>query len=226
MKLKYFALSLLGLFALLFTSSVSAEQYGCNGQYGGYGPECPTNQSIFIDKMVGKPTTMTKGGQLTIEFVDNLSDIDYRFKPSDFVYFQLRVKNTSDKDLDVTVQDILPSYVEPTDMPANGSYDTNSRVITIKVGNMKANEEKIYTLKTKLVETNKFPADKSLLCIVNKAEAKAPNVFDDDSAQFCVEKQVTGATKVPSAGPEMGLALLAGELGLLGLGIGLRKRTS
>ena len=218
----------LGMFAVLSAiNSVSADQYGCNGQYGGYGgygSGCPTNQTILIDKTVGKSSAMTKGGQTAIEFVDNLSTSDLRFKPSDFVYFQLKVKNTSDKDLVVTVKDTLPMSLVPVEGP--GTYDANTKLITIPVGTLRAGEEKMYTIKTKIGDANTLPADKNLICLINKAEAQANNAYDNDTAQFCVEKQVTAVSKVPAAGPEMGIALLAGQLGLLGLGIGMRKKLS
>jgi hypothetical protein len=214
----------LALVAFATVKTVSADQYGCDGQYGGYGNGCPTNQSILIDKTVSKPGVITKGGDTSVEFVDNLSENDAHFSPEDFVYFQLKVKNTSDHAIDATVKDSLPSYLEPIDGP--GAYDATNKIITINVGTLQANEEKVYTIKTKLATSAQLPSDKSIICLVNKAEAQATGAYDSDTAQLCVEKQVTGVTKVPSAGPEMGLALIISELGILGFGIGLKKKLS
>lgn len=222
--MKKLVLFILAIVAFATVKNVSADQYGCNGQYGGYGDSCPTNQSILIDKTVSKPGVITKGGTSTVEFVDNLSENDPHFKPEDFVYFQLKVKNTSDHALDITVKDSLPSYLDPIDGP--GTYDSASRTITINAGTFQANEEKVYTLKTKLSNDAQLPSDKSIICLVNKAEANATGAYDSDTAQLCVEKQVTGVTKVPSAGPEMGLALLGAESALLGIGIFLKKKIS
>ena len=62
--------------------------------------------------------------------------------------------------------------------------------------------------------------------VLNKAEAFDGDVSDEDTAQFCVEKEVMGVTAVPSAGPEQGVALLLGQFSLLGLGILLKRKSS
>ena len=60
--------------------------------------------------------------------------------------------------------------------------------------------------------------------MTNKAEAWGPNCYDDDYAQFCVEKQVSPIPpSVPSAGPELGILLLGVETTMLGIGIYLKK---
>ena len=54
---------------------------------------------------------------------------------------------------------------------------------------------------------------------MNKTQAWSNTTTDDDSSQFCIEKQVVEAKKVPSAGPEMGLILLSGEIFALATGV-------
>ncbi len=216
----------LAIFLVLATSylllSTSAfAQYGQYGQYGGTTP----NLSIVIDKMVGKPAN--KGTD--IEFVDNLSPSDPRFTPNQDVFFRLKVKNTSNVTLtNVQVKDFVPSYIEPVEGP--GTYDSNTRTITFGAGDFKPDEEKTYTLKMRVNVQENLPSDKGLFCIVNKSQASNDKALDEDTAQLCIEKQVQGfvqgVTKVPSAGPELGLAFMAGQLLTLGAGIFLKRKTS
>jgi uncharacterized repeat protein (TIGR01451 family) len=194
-----------------------------SAQYGPYGPAGAL--TILIDKTVGKPTGQTKGGVSSLNYVDNLSVTDYKFKPGQEIFFQLKVKNTSGVSLsNVTVKDYVPSYLEPIEGP--GNFDEGSRIITISAGNFSVDEEKVYVMKMKIFSQDKLPADKGLFCLVNKADASTGGTYDDDTSQFCIEKEVLAAAKVPSAGPEMGLLLISAELAALGAGIYLKKKTS
>jgi uncharacterized repeat protein (TIGR01451 family) len=213
---KIFIFILFSIFYLLSSIVASA-------QYGPYGPGgTPT---ILIDKMVGKPIGQTKGGLSSLEYVDNLSVTDYKFRPDQEIYFQLKVKNTYSKTLNnVTVKDYVPSYLEPVE--GSGSFDEGSRIITINAGNFSPDEEKVYIMKMKVLSQNKLPADKGLFCLINKADASTNGTYDDDTSQFCIEKEVVGAAKVPSAGPELGALLISIELAALSAGIYLKKKTA
>lgn len=218
MKYIYIAIALL----LITAPAVSAGngQYGQYGQYVGGAPE----HSIMVDKMVATGQK-TKGGQLS--FVDNLSPSDPRYAPNTQVTFQIKVKNTSDVTLkNVTVRDILPTYVDAVEGP--GDFDPNSKTISWTYAELKSGEEKIERVIAQVKPQNQLPADKGLMCMSNKATVTADNATDEDTAQFCVEKQVvTPEGKAPTATPEAGAPLLAiGALNLLGLagGIALRKR--
>lgn len=212
----------LTIYFLLLNSSVMA-QYGQYGPYGGPEPSI----SILVDKMVGKPSS-TKGGPPAggsdADYVDNLSPSDPRFSPGQEVIFKIKVKNTSDVKLkDVTVKDFLPDFVEPVE--GQGSFDSESREITIPAGDIEIDEEKVFFIKVKVLAQDALPVDKGLICLVNKAQGFDGGTSDEDTAQFCVEKDVLGVTAVPSAGPELGLALLFGQFSTLGVGL-LLKRTS
>jgi uncharacterized repeat protein (TIGR01451 family) len=215
---KGLALALLA-FLVISTMQVRAD----SGQYGQYGPGQPSHK-ILIDKFVGRPTT-TKGGTVDPNYVDNYSASDTRFRPEELVFFKLVVKNTSSEKLtDIKVKDTLPSYVDALEGP--GSFDSASRSISFNVGDLNAGEQKVYYLKTRVVKQNQLPADKGVMCLVNKAEVYNSKVRDEDTAQFCVEKTVTPGTTVPKAGPEMGLALMAGNFAALAAGIFLKRKTS
>ena len=182
-------------------------------QYGAYGGGYET--SIIIDKAVGNPSGNTKGGLTEVSYLDNYSSSDYRFSPGQYISFRLKVKNTSDVVLySLKVKDLLPLYIEPVENP--GEYNSNEHSISFDAGDFAVDEEKIYYLKFKVASQDKLPNDKGIICLINKAEVSNSQAYDEDTAQFCIEKVVTGVKEVPAAGPEMGLSLLA----LNGLGIG------
>jgi uncharacterized repeat protein (TIGR01451 family) len=219
-KLLAFVAVVLGF--MLYVSQVSAD-YGCNGQYGQYGG-CNPSYSILINKLVGVPAGSTVTDPTAPNYVDNLSPSDPRFKSGQLIFFKLVVKNTSNTGLtNVTVKDFVPSYIEPVSGP--GTYDGNSRTITFNAGDFAAGEEKVYYFKMQVDSVQYLPADKGLFCIVNKAQAYNNQASSEDSAQLCIEKQVAGVTTVPSAGPELGLLLLGLNLGGLGAGIFLKRKS-
>jgi len=211
MKKIFFSFALL-LTTLFFASAVSAQYIGPTS--------VPLN--LTIDKMVGKPYA-TKGGVTDVEYVDNLSASDVRFKPGDEVWFKIKVKNTSNTDISTVVfYDYVPEYLEPVEGP--GTYDKATRTITYQAGDFSTDEEKIFYLKMKINDQVNLPADKGLFCFSNKAKVvKGTSAADEDTAQLCVEKTVTPGTTTPSAGPEYGLILLASQFVLLGAGLKLKK---
>lgn len=209
---------LLALFSAYFMSAgtVSAD---CVGQYGQYGQPCPS-YAIVVDKMVGKPGTSNEPSKYS--YVDNLGVSDARFKPDSAVFFKIKVKNTSSTKLvGLEVRDTVPSYLEPLDGP--GSFNSTTREIVWNAGDFNVDEEKTFYLKMRVYSQANLPADKGLFCVTNFVKANSSGAYDDDTAQLCIEKQVS-AVKVPSAGPEFGLALLTGQLALLGAGLYIKKR--
>ena len=202
------------LIALFLFLLLANRAYGQYGQYGGPAP----SQSILIEKFVAKPGSTT-------DFFDNLSPTDPRFSPDQTVNFKLTVKNTSDTTLtNVTVKDFVPDFLQPMSGP--GNFDSSSRTISFGAGDFAVNEEKTYFLSMKVVSQNQLPSDKSIVCVVNKGQASNDNVSDDDTSQLCIEKQVVGAVQVPTAGPELGVAILTLNTLVLGAGLWLKKRTS
>lgn len=212
----------IGLFATAVTP-VMAGNYGQYGQYNGSTPSV----SIILDKMVAKPG-QNKANLADYEYVDNLSASDARYHAAEFVPFRVSVKNNSNTDLkNVTVKEFIPAYIAPVEGP--GSYDSNNNLITINAGDFKVNEEKVYYFKMKVVGANDLPSDKGLFCVTNRAQAYNDKVSDDDTAQLCIERTVTGITPnkniIPKAGPEFGLGLVAAQMAALSLGIFLKKRS-
>ncbi len=215
---KFFA-SVLIVLCFIFNVSTVYAQYG---QYGGPSPSL----SILINKMVARTST-NKGGQTicdsSLTFQNNFSPSDPRFVPSDFICFELKVLNTSNTTLTgVTVEDFVPSDVEP--ISGSGSFNNNSRTITINAGDFAQGQEQDYFFLMQVHNQSQLPQDKGLFCEINRGQAFNANVSDDSSSQFCIEKQVQGVTTTPSAGPEMGALLLSGEVFVLGLGVFLKRK--
>jgi uncharacterized repeat protein (TIGR01451 family) len=232
-NLKLFSLTLLTV-SMLFATATPAfagnNQYGQYGQYGQQpGEEQPYSsptqpaESLLVDKLVAFPGTQnTKGGVSSDRFVDNLSANDLRFAPNSRVLFRIKVKNTSGVTLkNVTMRDFIPDYMEPVGGP--GNYDENTRTITYVIPEIKAGEEKVYDFEMQLVAQNKLPADKGIVCVINKVEAFTDMTRDEDASQLCVEKSVQGITTVPKTGPGLGLLVLAGNVLGLGAGAYLRR---
>ena len=212
------------LVTILNASAVMAGsgQYGQYGQYGGGSP----SYSIIVDKMV-MTGNQTKGGQEV--YVDNLSPSDPRFAPNAQVTFQVKVKNTSDVTLyNIQAKDILPEWVDAVEGP--GEYDENTRTISWTYPELKSGEGKLEKIIVQIKPQDQLPADQGLMCMNNKATVNTDNAHDEDTAQFCVEKQVVMTTKggqPVNSTPEAGAPLLAfGALNMLGLGTGiyLKKR--
>lgn len=190
----------------VFFSVLITHNFITHNSYAQYGQPAPS-YSILVDKMVNKGN----------EYVDNLSPTDPRFRPGQTVSFKVKIKNTANVKLtNVVLKDFVPLYIEPIEGP--GSYDLVTRTITYNPGDFEPSEEKVYYIKGQIFSQDKLPSDKGLFCLVNKVTASTDQVSDDDASQFCIEKQVISAAAVPSAGPQLGLALLAGQLITLGLG--------
>lgn len=207
---KIYAFLAIVFLSLFVVNSVSAS---CGGQY-----ESPCQSySMIVDKMVQKPGTS--------DYVDNLSVSDPRYKPTNNVMFKVTIKNTSTTAFgELIAKDYVPSYLTPVEGP--GTFDASTRTITWNAGYFAVDEQKTYYFKMQIANQANLPSDKGLFCLVNKAQAWSNDVTDDDSSQFCIEKQVSTPPKVPSAGPEMGLIIFSGELFALGTGIYLKKRAS
>lgn len=177
--------------------------------------------SLTINKLVGMPDT--SGDATAYSYVDNLGVNDPRFSPSHYVYFKIIVKNTSSISLgSITVKDYVPAYLTPIEGP--GTFDSTTRIISWDAGSFDVNQEKTYYLKMQVNNQDSLPSDKGLFCVINRAQAISTNSSAEDSSQLCIEKQVLGTQKVPSAGPEMGLGLILGQLSLLGAGLTLRYK--
>ena len=218
----------LAIFALMASTQGALAYTGCQPIYGG-GQTCVQVGNVVINKTVKNPQTGS--------FVDNLSINDPKFAPASSVTFNITVANTGSSTINkVTVKDTLPQFVSFTSGP--GSFDSNTKVLTFDVSDLKAGETKTFTIVAKITDAGQLPADQGITCVVNQALATAENgQQSSDNSQFCIQKPVLGETKgglkvfpapaittTPPTGPEM--------LPLIGLiptglfGFLLRRKTS
>lgn len=172
----------------------------CVAQYGGqYGQVCVTTGQIQINKEVFDPQNN--------KFVDNLGLTAHRLSPSQEVKFRLTIKNVGDNTLsNIQVIDTLPNFLEQI-----SGEPYSFQIDTLKVGDSIQKE-----LKAKVVNVDKLPQDKTVICDVNTAVAQSGNEVDRDTAQVCVEKKV--AAELPKAGAESTIAIFlsSGLLGFIG----------
>ncbi len=226
-SLFFSVLSILTVFASLILRCGAIQiiyaQYGVvpYGQYAG----AAVVQGISVSKMVSVPGS---GGT---QFVDNLSASDAHFKPGDTVTFKIIVQNVSTTKLtNVTIKDFVPDFVEPIDGP--GTFDSSTRTFSFSGGDFNSGEQKVFFINTQVVSQNQLPADKSLICVINKVQAFTGNVFGESASQFCIEKQIVGAAaptlqapqQVPAAGPSLGLLFLGINVITIIIGISLHNK--
>lgn len=205
----------LSAFALaVLPSGVNAQS--CTTQYGNgqYGVEC-VPIDVTINKQVKDP--------ISLVFVENLGPSDNKFSPGAEVNFKLIVHNASSQDWSkVTVRDTIPQFL--TFEAGPGTYDKNSKVLTVELENLKANETREFEFLAKVDESGAFSKDKSLFCVTNHAEVKVDSRTDEDTAELCIQTQVLGVTTLPVAGfDSLALLIPFAGLGLTGFAL-LKKR--
>lgn len=189
--LKGLIVSFLGVIFLLTAKSTLAA-VRCETQYGG-SEVCVRTGQLQIDKEVWNPDTE--------KFVDNLGLSDHKFLPGDEIVFKLKIKNVGDNTFSkVEVRDYLPELINLT----NGD-------ISFDINDFHPGDVNEYEIKTKVVDANQFPSNKSVVCEVNTAETWSGDERDKDTAQVCLTTNVLGVTVLPKTGPA--------EIGLMAFGL-------
>jgi len=190
----------LGLLVLGFgKADFSLAAVRCEPQYGG--EVCVRLGDLRIDKVVWDPQRE--------KFVDNLDLTDHRFSLQDEVAFQLRIKNIGDATFEkVVVKDELPSFLELV------SGDLEFEIFDLAPG-----ETETRDIKTKVKSESQLPTEKSVICDVNLAVAKADSEEAKDTAKICLSKKVAEVKVLPITGPErtplvLSLSLIGGLTGL------------
>lgn len=208
---KLFIIAVIVFFNFQFSKAYA--DTSCQPIYGG-GQSCVTTNNIAINKTILNPETN--------KMVDNLGINDPKYQPDFITTFQIRVTNTSDRDFSsVQVKDIFPQYILYSAGP--GTFDANTKTLTISLENLKVNESRLFTILGRVVDPNSIPLTNGNICVVNQALVTSNNNdVAQDNAQFCIEKlaittqtSVTSTTKgsfpvlspvpikiTPSTGPE------------------------
>lgn len=141
-------------------------------------------------------------------FVDNMGLTDYKYATGEEFTFKLKIKNVGDETFaKVYVKDTLPEYLELI------SGDLEFEIDDLTVGETEEREFKV-----RVVSADKFPSDKTTICVVNTAETWSGDEKDKDTSQVCLERKVLGVKILPPTGPEQWLSfiLATGFFGLLG----------
>ena len=214
------------VFAFVMVVSTSPVSAGSYGSYGGYGGT-PPSDCLSIDQTVSNPE-ITK----TIEYIDNITPQGAKYKPNQALYARIKVKNTGSVIVpNVTITNEIPKCFSYIGGP--GSLNKGGTVLTIPVGDLNPQEERVMYITYKVGDSTCFP-NKPVYCAVNKMRMQGDicNAVEDN-AQLCVEPQVLGLTtkggmpievkQTPDSGPEFGILLLGAQLALAGAGIYLKK---
>ncbi|MBI1919088.1 hypothetical protein HYS29_00675, partial [Candidatus Microgenomates bacterium] len=168
--MKTFSILLIIMLAGFFLVKPSLAAVRCETQYGGK-EVCIRTGKLQVNKEVFDPRNK--------KFVDNLGLNDHKFSPGEQVTFKIKVKNVGDNTFDaINVLDILPDLLKTDGNPQ------------FQIKDLKVGEEKEQEIKVKVAGADKFPRDKSVVCVVNVAEAVSGEDKDRDTAQVCLERKV------------------------------------
>lgn len=202
-------LKVAGLLSTLSLSLFLSPAYAavrCETQYGGR-EVCVRTGQLQIDKEIFSSQEN--------KFVDNLGLNDRKFAPGEEITFKLKIKNVGDATFDkVSVTDSLPSLLELV----SGST-------SFEISDLTAGETEEREIKAKVAASGNFPGDKTIVCVINTAEAVSGGEKDRDTSQVCLERKVVGPApaakpaELPPTGPEdwlplLVLSLLTGSTGL------------
>ncbi len=219
-------LSLSIITALLVAGvSVANAEDNCVTQYGGsqYGTQCNPND-LVINKEVQKIGANDNGNPV---YVENLSTVDQQITADAYMTFRLTIKNNSNQTFStVEVKDMFPPYMKYVSGGPSGTvYDAETRTMTTKLYDLKAGESRSLILSAQVVEEKNFPAGKSVFCVVNTAQVKSDNRFDEDTAQVCIKTpDVKGVTTLPKAGlNDLLMFIPFALLGIAGVGLATKK---
>lgn len=199
----FLSLSIISIIFLavgLFVLKPSFAAVRCEVQYGGQ-QVCVRIGALQVNKEIFDPKNN--------KFADNLVGTnDHKFGPGEEVRFRVTVKNTGDAKLEtVNVMDTLPKLL------TTGDGNPFFQLKDLEPGKSEQRE-----IKVKVVASDKFPADKTFLCVVNAVEAVSGDQKDRDTAELCLERKVF-PKELPPTGPEHWL--LAGVASLFSLTSGI-----
>lgn len=162
--------------------------------------------SIAIDKQVAFPEL--KDGKTVYTYVDNLGSNDYAFVPGGYIFFKVKVKNTSSTNLDnVVLKDYAPQYVDV--------FTTE-----IAVGTLQPQEEKEYIIQARVQQNT---PNQAMTCVTNTAHVSNDKTSAQDTAGLCIRKVMAPPETIPTAGPEFGLGMTALSAVAGYFGLKLRK---
>lgn len=205
--MKYLILSLIAFALFIFAPTTASAQYVTNVTTSAPG-------QISINKMVQNPTNN--------QFVDNLNMSDTHFLAGQNVTFRLQVTNKGGSDLNnILVTDTLPDFIDFVSGP--GSFDAGSKTLTFSIDKLGPSQSKDFDLITRVKPQNQLP-NNQVTCLTNLGQARADQLFSQDTAVFCIENQVLAPVQeLPKTGPSKAGLILAGSFTFLIAAIFLNK---
>lgn len=152
------------------------------------------------------------------QFVDNLNLEQQTFLPNQEVTFRVTITNIIQSDLrNIVVTDRLPDALNFIST-SFGSYDSATKTITLKIDSLKVGESKTFEIKAKIKPAEEL--SNNVTCQTNLARGMVNNLVEEDTASFCIQKQVLQTTPaLPTTGPAQTLEVMV--LSTLFLAIGL-----
>jgi len=210
------------IFTILFASNTSI---AFAGSYG-YGNVTSTPDCFTIDQMVNNPAISK-----SIEYIDNILATGVKYQPNQAVIAKITIKNTSNQ--------IVPNVIVTNDIPkcftyiaGPGSLNKGGNVLTIPVGDLKAQEQKVMFVTYKAGDPSCYP-NQAIYCVTNKMRAQGDvcNVAEDNS-QLCIENTPTFMTKggvpisqTPTTGPEFSYLFVTIQAIIGGIGYVFVKKS-
>lgn len=179
-----------------------------------YGAAAAPSRQVMIDKKLLSPQNN--------QFVDNLNIEQHTFLPDQEVVFRVIVTNVVQSELkNLTVTDKLPDILNFVST-SFGKYDANTKTITLAIDSLKVGESKTFEIRTKVKSAQEIGVN--VTCQTNLSRVTVGNMVDEDTATFCVSKQVLGVTsEIPKTGPTQTLPLLMLSTLLLAIGFLIKK---
>lgn len=186
----------IGAFLVTQVASVSAATptptrqpaNNCQPIYGG-GQTCKPADKLVVDKKIIHPTLERA--------VDNIGVNDPKFKPGQEIRFSIAVRNTGTTDLtDIELVDTMADYVTFTS--GNVEFDEENNEFFYTIDRLKAGETKVFELKTKVIPNEQLPSDRGIICVANRAAAAVNDQLAEDTANFCMQKDILRVTPGPT----------------------------
>jgi len=181
-RLLFVLLPLLLLFVPLQNARAQLTN-GCDPIYGG-GQTCTQSGNIFVDKKIKHPTEN--------RYLDQLTSDDPVFAPDRQITFTIDVKNTGRSTIkNITLEDLFPPQLIKYDDKV-GTFDNATKILSVKIAELKGNEAKKITVKARVLKEDQFPNNNDPVCLLNQVRAyssRNKNNPSQDNVRFCVQRQ-------------------------------------
>lgn len=225
--------------AVFFFAIISISYFNTAAVVKAAGGEPVYGQPVYGQPVYGGGVIVPRGGQVLIDktvqnpasgfMVDHLGPLDPKYRPKQFITFNIVVRNPGDQTLSrVEVKDIFPKKngQKLIDfMTGPGEYDSSNDTLNFTVNDLEAGGSRNFTIKGRIVHPSLLAQFENVICTEpgNIVEASADSQSDRDENRFCIEKEMI-VPSVPPAGPQDWLISLAGLSTIFVGGLYLRKK--